>query len=494
MITPTLPSRLVPLIGAGFLSAGLFTSCEKKADPIKQAAAADQAAGGTAPGLAEIKTLAEEGFIYGLPLVMNYAVMHDFFIDSSSPGFKAPFNTIKSEARVFTWQDTTVITPNSDTPYSTVGLNLRAEPIVISVPAVEAPRYYSVQLCDSNTFVFGYIGTRSTGTAAGDYLIAGPDWQGEAPAGIKQVFRCSSRFGMVIFRTQLLHADDLPNVVAIQKGYQARPLSAFTGQTAPAAPAPVDFPEVNKDLVKTNFFEYLDLALGFSPAGPEEKEIRDKLARIGIGAGRTFHFKDLSAEHKAALLLGMKAGEKKVEEKVAALGKKINGWQVGASFGDRGFYQGDWLLRAAAAKAGIYGNAAEEAMYPMTRTTADGTPIDTSKHRYALTFPAGQLPPVNAFWSVTLYDGKTQLLIRNPLDRYLINSPMLSGMKKNADESLTIHIQKESPGPELESNWLPAPDGPVFLTMRLYWPKTEAPSILPPGGGTWSPPAVVQAD
>ena len=136
----------------------------------------------------------------------------------------------------------------------------------------------------------------------------------------------------------------------------------------------------------------------------------------------------------------------KVEQAVASSDKDINGWQVGSVFGDRDFFNGDWLLRAAAAKAGIYGNDAVEAMYPMTRTLADGEPLDGSKHNYTLTFAAGQFPPVNAFWSVTMYDGKTQLLIENPINRYLINSPMLPDMKKNADGSLTIYIQKDSPG------------------------------------------------
>src|SRR5262249_43704047 len=162
----------------------------------------------------------------------------------------------------------------------------------------------------------------------------------------------------------------------------------------------------------------------FAPAGPEEKEIRDKLARIGIGPGKTFNFKELSLEHKAEIALGMKAGEKKVDERIAALGKKVSGWQVGSAFGDRDFYHGDWLLRAAAAKAGIYGNDAVEAMYPMTRWLANGDVLDGSKHKYTLTFPAGQFPPVNAFWSVTMYDGKSQLLIQNPINRYLVNSPM----------------------------------------------------------------------
>jgi hypothetical protein len=259
----------------------------------------------------------------------------------------------------------------------------------------------------------------------------------------------------------------------------------------PAAPA-IDFPKVNDKLAKENFFEYLDFALQFAPAGPEEKEIREKLARIGIGPGKKFDIKQLGLEHKVEIALGMKEGEKKVEEAVARAGKEINGWRVAAAFGDREFYHGDWLRRAAAAKAGIYGNDAVEAMYPMIKREADGEPLDGSKHKYTLTFAAGQFPPVNAFWSVTMYDGKTQLLIKNPLDRYLINSPMLPGLKKNADGSLTLYIQKDSPGKEKESNWLPAPDGPIYMVMRLYWPKTENPSILPPGKGTWQPPAVVK--
>ncbi len=151
------------------------------------------------------------------------------------------------------------------------------------------------------------------------------------------------------------------------------------------------------------------------------------------------------------------------------------------------------MKRAAGAKGGIYGNDSVEATYPLTRVDATGETLDGSKHNYTLTFPAGQLPPVNAFWSVTMYDGKTQLLIKNPINRYLINSPMLPGMKMNADGSLTLYIQKDSPGKAKEANWLPAPNGPIYLVMRLYWPKTEAPSVLPAGSGSWSPPGIVQA-
>jgi hypothetical protein len=149
------------------------------------------------------------------------------------------------------------------------------------------------------------------------------------------------------------------------------------------------------------------------------------------------------------------------------------------------------LKRAAAATAGIYGNDAAEAMYPMTKTLANGEELDGSKRHYTLTFSKGQFPPVNAFWSVTMYDGKTQLLIENPINRYLINSPMLPGMEKNPDGSVTLYVQNKTPGKAKESNWLPAPDGPIYLVMRLYWPKDTPPSILPPGEGTWNPPGVV---
>ena len=279
----------------------------------------------------------------------------------------------------------------------------------------------------------------------------------------------------------------------VQTGYHAQPLSAFLKLPSPAAPPALDFPKIDKELAKTNFFEYLDFALQFAPAAPNETEIRARLASIGIGPGKTFNFKDLSLEQKAEILIGMKQGQSKIDDAVKKAGTVINGWNVAAPFGDAAHFNGNWLLRAVAAQAGIYGNTAEEAMYPVTRSDIKGEALDGNKHNYTLTFPAGRLPPVDAFWSVTMYDGKTQLLIENPIGRYLINSPMLSDMKKNADGSLTLYIQNKSPGHELESNWLPAPAGPIYQVMRLYWPKVSVPSILPVGKGTWHPPGIVPA-
>lgn len=463
------------------------------ADAISQAEKLDKINGVPVPGILETKAIAEQGLIYGLPLVMYYTSAYELFVDTTSSQYKAPTGTLTNEARVFTYEDTAVITPNSDTPYSLMQIDLRAEPTVISVPAVAKPRYYSVQLTDANTFNYGYMGSRTTGAEAGDFMIVGPDWKGEVPAQIKQVFHSTTPFSAVIFRTQLFDAADMPNVVKIQAGYKVQPLSAFLKQPAPPPPPAINYLKADAEIAKKEFWQLLDFALQYSPAGPEEVGIRAKLASIGIGAGKQFEMKDLSLDHKAEVLIGMKQGMDKVDKYIASGGAVINGWNVGSFFGDRAFYSGDWLKRAAAAKGGIFGNSAIEAMYPLTRILPNGEKLDGSKHKYTLAFAKGELPPVNAFWSVTMYDGKSQFLIKNPIDRYLINSPMLPDMKTNPDGSLTLYIQKDSPGKENEANWLPAPDGPIYLVMRLYWPKESAPSILPPGKGTWQPPALVKA-
>ncbi|MGA9496694.1 MAG: DUF1254 domain-containing protein [Terriglobales bacterium] len=482
--------RIFPGVGLAIVMNMLFMAgCSSKNDAISNAEKMEK----DRPGIEETKAIAQEGFIFGLPIVMYYTSAYELFVDTTSSQYKAPIGTLFNEARVFTPKDTAVITPNSDTPYSMLEIDLRAEPTVISVPAVPKPRYYSVQLTDANTFNYGYIGSRTTGTGPGDYVIVGPDWKGATPAHIKQVFHSTTPFSVAIFRTQLFNPADMPNVVKIQSGYKVQPLSAYLKQPAPPAAPAINYLKTNADLTKSEFFEILDFALQYVPPSPEEAGIRAKLASIGIGPGKKFEMKDLSLEHKAAVLLGMKAGNDQVDKYIAGGGKVINGWNVGSFFGDRAFYNGDWLKRAAAAKGGIFGNSAIEAMYPLTKTVSNGDALDGSKHNYTLTFAKDELPPVNAFWSVTMYDGKTQFLIENPINRYLINSPMLPAMKKNPDGSLTIYIQKNAPSADKKANWLPAPDGPIYLVMRLYWPKETPPSILPAGEGTWQPPAVVQA-
>lgn len=442
----------------------------------------------------EFRATAEAAYLYAFPMLVGYKVLHDYNVDKTSGAYLAPFNELHNEARVFTPKDTTISTPNSDTPYSLVQLDLRAEPMVICLPDIEKARYYDVQLTDMYTNNFGYMGSRTTGNDAGCFMIAGPGWKGETPKGIKSVFNSDTDFTFTIFRTQLFDADDMPNVQKVQAGYKVQPLSAFLGQAAPAAAPAIDWPALTPAALGADFPKYLNFLLQFAPvtALPEsEQKLLSSFARIGIKASEPFDISELSADQQAALGDAIKAASAKIDATAASVGATVNGWQVGAAAGSRAFFNGDWALRAAGAKLGIYGNDAEEAAYPFARNDVNGVPLDGSQHTYTLTFPAGALPPVNAFWSITMYDGATQLLIDNPINRYLINSAMLPDLKTNADGSLTLYIQQENPGADRLSNWLPAPAGPMFLVMRLYWPKTEAPSVLPIGKGSWQPPGII---
>jgi len=433
----------------------------------------------------------EDAFIYGFPMVMNYTVFYQYFIDKSSGQYKAPLNTLYNTAEVYTPKDTAVVTPNSDTPYSFIAMDLRAEPFVICNPEIEKSRYFSVQLVDFYTFNYGYMGSRTTGNGAQCNMVAGPRWNGAKPDGIANVFHSETDFSMAIIRTQLFNAADLANVQKIQAGYRGETLSHFEHKPAPPAAAEIKWPAISKQVVEADFFGYLNFLLRFCPPiGPAKVEVplRARFASVGIEAGKPFATGDLTREQQMMLKGAMEIGFVRIKQKVATLGEDVNGWRVFTTgFGNRQEYAGDWTLRAAAAMAGIYGNSPAEAMYPLLSTDSDGNKPDCSSNRYTLTFPAGQLPPVNAFWSVTMYNGTTQLLIDNPINRYLINSPMLPEMKKNADGSLTIYMQKDPPGKDHESNWLPAPDGPIYVAMRLYWPKETALK------GEWKPPPVLLA-
>jgi hypothetical protein len=278
-------------------------------------------------------------------------------VDRNSGQFKAPFNQLKNEPNVFTYKDTSIPTPNSDTPYSFAWMDLRAEPIVISVPAVDPKRYYSVMLCDGNTYNYGYIGTRATGSDPGDYMVVGPDWKGQTPPGIKKVFRSGTWLSVAGFRTQLFSPDDLDAMKNVQAGYRVQTLSAYLKQPPPPPAPAIAFPKINTELAKKNFFEYLDFALQFAPAAPNETEIRAQLASIGVGPGKTFNFGDLPLKQKAEILIGMKQGQNKIDDAVAKAGAVVNGWNVSGLPGDSAHYNGDWLGRAVAAQAGIYGNS-----------------------------------------------------------------------------------------------------------------------------------------
>ena len=424
---------------------------------------------------ADARAIAREAYIYGFPMVDSYRIMHAYFVDRANPEYKAEWNQIRNFARVFTPEDKAVQTPNSDTPYSFLGMDLRTEPVVLTVPVVEKNRYFSIQLIDLYTFNFDYIGSRATGNDGGSFLIAGPGWKGEVPKGIKKVIRSETELVLAAYRTQLFNPGDIENVKKVQAGYKARPLSQFLGQPAPSAAPQIDFlPPLTPDEQKSSlkFFNVLNFVLQFCPTHPSEKELMARFAKLSIGAGKPFDADKLSPELRKAVEEGIAdawldyAGVKQQMDE----GKVTSG----DTFGTREHLKNNYLYRMLAAAFAIYGNSKQEAMYPMYTTDSGGQLLDGSKARYALRLAPGEFPPANAFWSLTLYELPQSLLSANPLNRYLLNSPMLPQFKRDEDGGLTLFIQHESPGKEWEANWLPAPKGPFFMAMRLYWPKAEA--------------------
>jgi hypothetical protein len=436
---------------------------------------------------AEARAIAKEAYIYGYPLVDSYRVEYSYFVDRQSPEFKAPWNHITNIPNVYTPADTAVQTPNSDTPYSWAGLDLRAEPIVLTMPEIEKGRYYSVQFTDAYTFNFAYLGSRTSGNEAGSYLVAGPSWKGETPEGVKDVIRSETEFIVVIYRTQLFDPADIDNVKKIQAGYKVETLSAFLGTPPPNAAPVVDFIKpLTKEEQKTSleFFNIVNFVLQFCPTDPTETELMARFARIGVGGGLTFDPSKLSPEIETAIEEGRSdawaafaGGVKEVDE-----GKLTSGDLFGTRQAMKNNYLYRWL-----ATIGIYGNSKQEAIYPVYRVDSEGQKLDGT-NRYTLRFAPGELPPVNAFWSLTMYRLPESLLVANPINRYLINSPMLPELKKDSDGGLTLYIQNESPGKAMEPNWLPAPKGPFAMYMRLYWPKEAA------SDGTWKAPKLLKVE
>jgi len=422
----------------------------------------------------EARAIAREAYIYGFPAVDSYRIEYGYFVDHESSEFKAPWNQIRSIPRVYTPADTTIQTPNSDTPYSFMGLDLRTEPVVLTVPAIEKERYFSIQLIDAYTFNFAYIGSRATGNDGGSYLIAGPNWKGEMPKGVKEVIRSETELLLAAYRTQLFNAGDLDNVKKVQAGYKAQTLSAFLGTAAPKAAPVIDFikpltPEEEK--TSPQFFNILNFVLQFCPTDPSETELMARFAKIGVGAGKTLDVSTLSPEMKTAIEQGIADAW----ADFAGLKKQFDEGKVtsGDVFGTREYLKNNYLYRMAAAVLGIWGNSKQEAMYPVYYVDEAKQKLNGA-NRYTLRFALGQLPPVNAFWSLTMYEMPSSLLVANPINRYLVNSPMLTQFQRDADGGLTLFIQNESPGKDKEANWLPAPQGPFATIMRLYWPKDEA--------------------
>src|SRR3979490_3207786 len=240
---------------------------------------------------AEARAIAKEAYVYGFPIVDNYRIQHAYWMDKTNPEYKGPFNQIWNSASLFSPADKAIQTPNSDTLYSFVGADLRSEPLVLTVPAIEKERYFSVQLIDYYTFNFDYIGTRTSGNGGGSFLLAGPGWKGDTPKGVEKVFRCETELAFPTYRTQLFNPADLENVKKVQAGYKVQPLSAFLGQPAPMAAPAIDFIKPltpGEQKTSPEFFNILNFVLQFCPTVPSEKDLMARFAKIRVGAARTF--------------------------------------------------------------------------------------------------------------------------------------------------------------------------------------------------------------
>ncbi len=459
--------------------------------------AASCSSGGSAPASAsgsespvtpqEAETIAKEAYVYAYPMLENYRTMYLQAIDRTAPGYTASFNELVHKTELLGPEFRDVVRPNNDTVYSVAWLDLRAQPVVIGVPEV-VDRYYSIQLVDMFTHNFGYIGTRGTGTAAGSFLVAGPGWQGTQPDGINEVFRSESAFVYCIIRTEARGPDDLEAVHGIQRGYSLTPMNVFLGRSSVPAVSGLTFPLYDADRVRSAAF--IDLVNGVRAqcAAPEEADLLAKFSRIGIRKEATAASLGLSPEIRDAVDAGVGQALIEIQGAVGDLrsveGVRVasrDGWQgVDGLFGDGAEMRQKYLVRAAAAMVGLYGNDVEEAYYPMASADSEGRPLDASTRKYTIRFERDQLPAVDAFWSMTMYSLPDQLMVANPIARYSIGDR--SDLRHAEDGSLTIYIQKESPGAARQSNWLPAPNGPFSLQLRMYLPKPEAldPLYLPP--------------
>lgn len=430
----------------------------------------------------EARAIAKEAYLYGYPVVEMYKTLYTQAVDKGGVNFKAPFNHIGNTAQVFTPKDTTLATPNPDTPYSFVWMDLRSEPLVLTLPKIEDNRYYSVQLVDLYTHNFAYLGTRSTGNNGGHYMIAGPDWKGQQPVDVDRVVYSESNLAYALYRTQLFDEKDLNKVKQIQNGYKVQSLSSYVKQAAPAKAPKIDWPKPLANMTEgPQLFRYLNFMLAFAAPQDSEKDQLARFATIGIAPGAPFKVNQLSAEQRKALEDGI--ADAKAE--FAAFKKdKLDTQQVaiGDLFGNRDHLKNNDLYRYAGAEVGLFGNSADEATYFNYVVDSEGKPANGARHSYTVHFAKGQLPPVDAFWSLTLYNAKTKLLVPNHKKRYVINSRMLPNLKLDADGGLTLALQHHEPPKAEQSNWLPAPPGPFYAVLRLYLPKPEA------NNGQWKLP------
>jgi hypothetical protein len=424
-----------------------------------------------------------DAYIYGYPLVLMDATRQVMTAVPRNDGRKAPINQLLHFREFPDYTFTDVVSPNADTLYSTAWLDLTKEPIVLSVPSI-GRRYYLIQMLDAWTNVFAVPGTRTTGNGEREFAIVGPQWNGKLPLGVREI-KSPTNMVWVVGRIQTNGKADYAAVHSIQDRYMLTPLGALGSTHTPPDKVPVA-PGIDqqtppaKQVAKmhaASFFARLNSLMKNNPPAAADATALARFAAIGVAPGTTFNLEEMDPAVAKSIEESVRVAQAKIiDDAKKPLGKIVNGWQVF----DRpvGNYGTDYLWRAIVALVGLGANLPEDAIYPHATTDAQGQPL-TGANRYVVHFPKGQLPPVNAFWSLTMYNSE-QAFVQNPINRYAIGDR--DNLRFNDDGSLTLYIQNESPGKDKESNWLPAPSDSFNIVMRLYWPKKEIVD------GTWKIP------
>jgi hypothetical protein len=428
--------------------------------------------------------LAERATIFGYAIVEHYKAI--WAANSPDSPRRAPPYRYTFVPRLYGPDDDVAVTANNDTIYGGCALDLRSEPAILQVPAIH-DRYFSIQLISITTDDFAYIGTRATGGDAGTYLIAGPDWRGDTPAGVSAVLRAPSRFAIAPARLAVSGPADLARAAALGGQFVLMPLSQYLGQPAPPRPAPVAWPPFYDPRTGDfeGFLRTISFMLQWHQFGPADRPALDALAALGVRAGQPFDRAALSAEAWPALEAGFAAGRDAIARKADHIGPVVNGWSFSPLIA--GHFGTDYLVRSATAWKYIYVQSAQEALYPTADVDSAGLPLDGATGVYALVFPGGGTPPTRFFWSVTIYDKKRGLLVRNPINRYSVGD-RTAGLAYDEDGTLRIRIQHGPPPPDQLANWLPAPAEPFYLCLRCYGPE---PALL---DGAYRIPAVERLD
>jgi hypothetical protein len=435
----------------------------------------------------EARALGVDAYLYFYPIVTMDVTRKQLTNQEPGPGsIGGPANRFANIPAFPTADMRAVVRPNFDTLYSSGWLDLTKEPMVVSAPDTDG-RYYLLPMLDMWTDVFASPGWRTTGTEAANFLVTPPGWTGSVPDGMTRI-DAPTPYVWIIGRTKTDGPSDYDAVHKIQAGYKITPLSQWGNETVEPEFKPdpsIDMktpPKVQVDTMPADkFFAYAAELLKLHPPHLTDQPIIARLKRVGFEPGKSFDLDKADTAVKAAFAAAPESAQKLMQWKLPTMARVANGWSMNTD--TMGVYGNYYLKRAMVTQQGLGANVPDDAIYPLNLADETGKPLDGA-NSYTIHFDKSEIPPVEAFWSITLYD-HDGFQVANDLNRFAVSSWM--PFKYNADGSLELYFQNESPGADKEANWLPAPKGPFNLTMRLYAPKSDALT------GKWNPPPVAKA-